>query len=282
VPRKLIVKKTDKVLRGVQPNAGIEAAYRAKMQALIAEMDKSVVYWLRVAYRANEPVMAQDRTPADELRDAIRKLAKRWQKNFDEAAPALAEYFAQAVADRSSGALMAILKKAGFTVKFKMTRAMRDVMAATVGQQVSLIKSIPSRYFTNIEGLVIRSVQSGRDLAQLTQDLQQQFGVTHRRVAFLARDQNNKATASMTRARQDELGLNEAIWGAFRRRQASSPDARRHARQEIRREQRHVGLGRQSLDLPRRGNQLPLRQSIDNSGVLMSKMVRQCETLRAS
>ena len=51
--------------------------------------------------------MAQDRTPADELRDAIRKQAKRWRKNFDEAAPALADYFAQAVADRSSGALKA-------------------------------------------------------------------------------------------------------------------------------------------------------------------------------
>jgi SPP1 gp7 family putative phage head morphogenesis protein len=212
MPKRLVAKKTDKVLTAVRPNVGIEAAYREKLQALIADMDKSVVYWLRAAYRANEPVMAQDRTPADELRDAPRKLAKRWQKNFDEAAPALADYFAQAVADRSSGALKAILKKAGFTVKFKMTRAMRDVMAATVGQQVSLIKSIPSQYFTNIEGLVMRSVQSGRDLAQLTKDLQQQFGVTHRRAAFIARDQNNKATASMTRARQDELGLNEAIW----------------------------------------------------------------------
>jgi hypothetical protein len=47
VPRKLVARKTDKVLRGVQPNAGIEAAYRRKMQALITEMDKSVVYWLR-------------------------------------------------------------------------------------------------------------------------------------------------------------------------------------------------------------------------------------------
>jgi SPP1 gp7 family putative phage head morphogenesis protein len=210
--RRLETKKNDKVLSVVRPNAGIEQAYRKRMQALIAEMDNSVRYWLRAAYRANEPVMAQDRTPADELRDAIRKLARRWQKNFDEAAPQLAEYFAQSVASRSSGALKAILKKAGFTVKFKMTRAMRDVMAATVGQQVSLIKSIPSRYFTNIEGLVMRSVQTGRDLGRLTQDLQQQFGVTRRRAAFIARDQNNKATASMTRARQDELGITQAIW----------------------------------------------------------------------
>ena len=87
-----------------------------------------------------------------------------------------------------------------------MTPALRDIRQATIGQQVSLIKSIPSQYFTNIEGLVMRSVQTGRDLGQLTNDLQEQFGVTHRRAAFIARDQNNKATASMTRGRQNELG----------------------------------------------------------------------------
>jgi hypothetical protein len=31
-----------------------------------------------------------------------------------------------------------------------------------------------------------------------------------------------------------------------------------------------VGLGREQVDFPGRGNQLPLRQSIDNSRVLMS------------
>jgi hypothetical protein len=56
VPRRLAAKKTDKILRGVQPNAGIAAAYRKKLDALIAEMDNSVQYWLPAAYRANEPV----------------------------------------------------------------------------------------------------------------------------------------------------------------------------------------------------------------------------------
>jgi hypothetical protein len=64
----------------------------------------------------------------------------------------------------------------------------------------------------NIEGLVMRSVQTGRDLGQLMKDLQEQFGVTRRRAAFVARDQNNKATASMTRARQHEPGITQAIW----------------------------------------------------------------------
>jgi SPP1 gp7 family putative phage head morphogenesis protein len=85
-------------------------------------------------------------------------------------------------------------------------------MQATINEQVSLIKSIPSQYFTQIEGVVMRSVQTGRDLGQLTKDLQEQFGVTRRRAATIARSQNNIATSSMTRARQDALGITEGTW----------------------------------------------------------------------
>jgi uncharacterized protein with gpF-like domain len=60
--------------------------------------------------------------------------------------------------------------------------------------------------------MVMRSVQTGRDLGRLAKDLQKQFGVTKRRAALIARDQNNKATASMTRVRQVQLGITEAIW----------------------------------------------------------------------
>lgn len=201
------------VLRPVHPNAGIEAEYRRKLQALVKEMNESVLYWLRAQYKANGPVIAQDDVlPASALQKTIRRLAERWQRNFDEAAPKLADYFATAAAERSDAALRSILRKAGMTVKFRMTKAARDIMRATVNQQVSLIKSIPSQYFTQIEGSVMRSVTAGRDLGALTKELQDHYGVTHRRAAFIARDQNNKATASMTRARQDELGVIEAQW----------------------------------------------------------------------
>ena len=36
--------------------------------------------------------------------------------------------------------------------------------------------------------------------------------ITWSLAVIIARDQNNKATASMTRARQNELGITEAIW----------------------------------------------------------------------
>lgn len=272
-------KAGEKVLRAVHPNAGIEAAYRAALRALLEEMHCSITYWLSAAYRANEPAIAQvdpadgrlaqdavsvfptdqagekidmaldaawrpsredkresleafmavvqaiaamdravasgialDAVPAAALRKAVRLLARRWTKKWNDAAPKLAKWFAQSAATRSDKVLAKILKDAGIAVEFRMTAAARDVIHASVNQSVALIKSIPQQYLAQVEVLVMQSVQQGRDLAPLAKQLQKQFGVTQRRAALISRDQNNKATAAMMRARQAELGITEAIW----------------------------------------------------------------------
>lgn len=202
----------NKTIPPVRPNAGIEAAYRKRLDALVTEMAKSAAYWISAAYRANEPEMAQDASPARELIAVMKRLGRKWERRFDEAAPELAAYFATAASERSDAALRAILKRAGFAVDFNMTRAANDAYQAVVGENVSLIKSIPSEYFTEVEGLVLRSVQIGRDIGGLTQDLQARYEITKRRAALIARDQNNKATAVINRVRQKELGVTKAVW----------------------------------------------------------------------
>ena len=201
-----------KTLRPVHPNAGLRAAYGKRVLKLLDDMHASITYWLCASYKANEPEMAQDAVPADELRKAVKALGRRWNKNWNAAAPKLAKWFAQSVATRSDAVLRQILKDAGISVEFRVTPAMRDIMKATVNQNVALIKSIPQQYLTQVEGIVMRGVQEGRDLASITKALQAQFGVTRRRAALIARDQNNKATSAFNRARQIELGITEAIW----------------------------------------------------------------------
>ncbi len=205
-------KPKDKVLAAVRPNAAIEARFRKRLLQLIDEMHRSVAYWIVAQYRETPPEIAADATPADALRQAMQGLAKRWKKKFDETAGALSEHYAKGIQERSDAALRAILRKSGFTVRFKPTAAQRDILDATVNENVSLIKSIAAKYLTDVEGAVMRSVQTGRDLGKLSQDLQKTYGVTKRRAALIARDQNNKATGAMNRARQVELGITEAIW----------------------------------------------------------------------
>ena len=201
-----------KVLRPVHPNAGIRAAYRKKLLALVDEMTNSYRHWIEIEYRKTPPTIAQDELASHALQKTLRLLARRWKRNFDKAADDLATYFATRVENRSRRTLMNILKDGGWTVEFKLTPGLRDVMSACVAENVSLIKSIPQHFHTQVEGLVMRSVAAGRDLAPLVKDLQKQVGVTRRRAERIALDQNNKATAQITRARYVDMGITEAIW----------------------------------------------------------------------
>lgn len=150
--------------------------------------------------------------PAAVLTMSIKQLADRWLKKFDEAAEKMADYFTDEVSERTDARMKRILRDGGISVPFEMTPAQKDIAEATVRANVALIKSIPSQFFTNIEGMVMRSVQRGGDAGQLASDLQREFGVTKRRAALISRDQNNKATSAFVRARQIEFGLTEAIW----------------------------------------------------------------------
>lgn len=205
--------KDEKVLRPVRPSAAITAEYDAKLVKVIREMQDSVTWFLKASYRKQEPrIMAEDERPADALRRTMKKLAARWIKKFDQASVKLAEWFAQSVETRSTSQLKKILKDGGIAVDFQMTPAMRDIMDATVNQNVSLIRSIPSQYFTEVEGMVMRSVQTGRDMGQLSKDLKTRFGITKRRAALIARTQNEMATAAFNKARMLEAGITEAVW----------------------------------------------------------------------
>jgi hypothetical protein len=200
-----------KILAPVRPNVGLEIAYRKRLEALVEQMHRSLLWFLRAAYRANPPVLAQD-SPASDMAAAMRILARRWLSRFDKAADELARYFSLAMAKRSDAALKAILKRAGIAVEFRMSPAMRDVLHATIHQQVGLIKSIGQEHLSAVQGSVMRAVQGGHDLHALTLELQHRYDLSLNRAALIAKDQNNKATASMTRARQTELGIEKAIW----------------------------------------------------------------------
>lgn len=175
-------------------------------------MRKSVEFWIEAEYKANPPAMAQDATPATALRAAMRKLSSRWIRSFNEVAERLATRFADRSEKTSDAQMMSELKRAGFAIPFQQTADMRDAYSSVVGENVALIKSIPEKYLTDVEGDIMRSVQAGRDLKQLSDKLQDRYDLTKRRAAFIARDQNNKATAVMTKARRLSLGINEAVW----------------------------------------------------------------------
>lgn len=201
-----------RALAAIHPNAGLTAAYNRKLAALIDEMARSLARALVAAYRANPPLAQDDVLPASSLTDTMAQLGDRWLKRFDDAAPILARWFATAAKDRADAAMASTLRQAGFTVRFQISPQVADVFAATLAEQVNLIKSIPAEHLARVTGMVNRSVQTGRDVGGLARELQEAFGITKRRAQTIARSQNSIATATITRARQAELGITTAKW----------------------------------------------------------------------
>lgn len=203
-----------KTARAIHANKGVEADYRKRLDSLIAEMARSFEYWISAAYKANPPRMevAMDALPSQILAKRIKALTKQWGKRFNDMSATVADRFVESGAKATSQAFQAALVDAGWAVNFTVTPTIRDVINASVVDNVGLIKSIPQKYATEVEGIVMRGFTNGRDLAYITEGLSKQHGICRRRAANIARDQANKLTAAVTRTRRVELGLFEAIW----------------------------------------------------------------------
>lgn len=78
---------------------------------------------------------------------------------------------------------------------------------AMVQANVGLIQSIPERYLDEVEYLVMECVQNGSDMHALREHLEHRYGLTRKRAAFIARDQNHKVFA--------RLAINEAVESGF-------------------------------------------------------------------
>jgi SPP1 gp7 family putative phage head morphogenesis protein len=186
------------------------------MRALIDEMAQSIEYWLAAAYKAAPPRMAAlvaaDATPSEEMQRKFRQVARRWLRRFDDAAPKIAEAYLQGSFKATDSAMRQALKDAGLSVKFTLTPAMRDAFNASLAENVGLIRSIPEEYLLKVEGVVARSYTAGRDLETMVAQIRKLYPEASNRAVLIARDQSNKANAVVTRARQLELGIEEALW----------------------------------------------------------------------
>lgn len=205
--------KKPKTLRPTRPNPGVAMAYRIKLDKIIRSMRQDVEDWLLGVYETDKDDDGKPSTlPADLLRAGIAQLALRWTVQFDGLAPEYAGEFVSQAANNVDISFGAAIRKEGFTAQLIKTPEVKDALSAAIAENVALIRSIPSQYFTEIEGMVMRSVQMGGDIGTLKVELRKRYGITERRARLIARDQNEKATAVITRLRQKEVGVTEAIW----------------------------------------------------------------------
>lgn len=209
--------RSRRVAPAIHANKAVERWYRDKLQCQLLAMHDSLVLHLRAAWKEADPSIsfgfAQDApSPSILLRSALRKWGGLWERKLNKLGKTLADGFGKRATRSTDMAMMASLKDAGFTVQFKPTMQSIQAYQAVVAENVGLIKSIPQQYLKDVQTSVWTNVLRGGDLDQLSKDLRENYGVSYRRAALIARDQNNKAKAVFEESRRQQLGITEAIW----------------------------------------------------------------------
>lgn len=203
----------DVVCDPVWPSAAVESAYYHALLTPINEMSQDFVVLIHShVFQTAAKEMARDADPVSELRKALDAFAERWTGRWASMEERIAKKFASGSWTATDNGVRASFAKAGFTIKFKPTRPMLLAFNARVQANVDLIRSIPQQYLKDVSQKVWDTVTTTGDMNQLTQDIQRIYGVTQRRAAFIARDQNNKAKSSFEETRRAELGIEEAEW----------------------------------------------------------------------
>jgi SPP1 gp7 family putative phage head morphogenesis protein len=199
------------LLTAVRPNVGEAVAYRHALERLIDAMHASVYYWVQSAWQRSG--LAQDaQSPRAQLSEQMAKLAQQWQSSFDEQSALIARRFAKNSKRQHDVSFSSSLKEAGFAVSVQSLPEIDSVLEGVVVENVDLIKSIPAEYFEDVTAHIMESVEKGRAMKEVTHYLQDRYGITRRRAALIARDQNNKASALIHRVRQKQVGITEAVW----------------------------------------------------------------------
>jgi len=79
-------------------------------------------------------------------------------------------------------------------------------------QNSQLIKNMTENELQRVSGIVQRGLQEGSGLESVTDNIEKSFGITRRHAKLIARDQTSKLNGSLTKLRDQELGIKNYVW----------------------------------------------------------------------
>lgn len=169
---------------------------------IIDGVDTSVYYYPR--YDAGE---------SDELAAIMARVRNRLAQAVDPVSvKELAQKFAERTQSTQRVALGAQVKAALGADVFASDKKIPDIRDQFVGENVSLITSIPGNVVNEVEGLVSRAFTNATPHEELARQINERFNVGESRARLIARDQIGKLYGATNAYRQQELGITSFIW----------------------------------------------------------------------
>lgn len=201
----------------ITPSAAVQSRYHENLSGLVEELIEETekqIYKLFKSEVAQE-FFATDDSIASQARIMMNALMSRFNSVFGEKAKPFARSFARQSDKASSASVHSSLKELSGGLSLG-TRVLdvdtREILKASIEENVGLIKSIPQKYLQQVQGAVMRSITSQNGMNDLTTFLQKYKEITYRRARFIAADQTRKLNASLSTGRLTKLGVKKFQW----------------------------------------------------------------------
>lgn len=221
----------------LRPSARIQVLYAARTRELIVAMQKETKRELLELFRsdradavdsndvftrqARESGMLPPLSPVADVMDAsladlAQKLLERVQAKFtimfDNAATSISDRMVKETLANSDRAISVSLKEASQSVTLKMTPRVAQMVDAGAAESTALIRSVPSKYLSQVQGDVMRSITNGNGLQDLVPALEKQNVKTLNWASNVAKDQTRKVYNNINKARMQDAGVNKFEW----------------------------------------------------------------------
>jgi len=222
------VKNRNVVLRGkpLHYNASQQKKYERRLKQLInvmtTETKKELLKILKnddvKSHFENQKQIkniAMDQSASSQMKIMLNVLTRKFNRLFESKANSIAEKFFGNVFTSSSNTLNSSLKQltGGLSLKTGIiTDTTRTIGTKIIEDNVKLIKSIPEKYYADIEKSVMKSLTGGGGIQTIISELEKHEGITERRAKNIALDQTIKAHNQINSAEMDRLGFDQFEW----------------------------------------------------------------------
>lgn len=198
----------------IPKSAGI--SYNAQLQKLVKAVRVDINTKIVPMIKALEPQYISDSIVndgwADQIMSVFVSLIQKWQSpSFLGAANRTAEDFVNSVNTQNQRRFNRNIKSVGIDV-FGDSPRLQDLLEASSLDNARLITTIPSQYLNQVQSIVMTNMRSGLLPRNIIVQLRNQFGVTKRRAALIARDQTSKINGEISKSRQVDAGFEFFRW----------------------------------------------------------------------
>lgn len=179
-------------------------------------MKKDVGNDIKPILKSRESDYVRDGVASD-LKTAFNKLSRKYAQIGVFAEQLATEFVGNAERENRNRFIKSMNRAIGVDINFIIQNEnLEDALAESVEWNVSLIRTIPTEYFRQIESIIYQGVLTGNTSGSMISQISELNGQQMKRARLIARDQSSKLNSNLNEKRQTNLGIEEYIWQTSR------------------------------------------------------------------